>query len=260
MFTKREVMKTLNHKVVLYVVLFLSIVSVLGQLVLNNYKYVATFVVAGLATSFYTKNMSIILLVPLVVTNLLVSGNYLKEGFKSKSKKGKKHSKNKKKKPHHLKHDHESESEDEHGHESEDEHSHEHGHESEHEHEHEHKRKHKVPKGHKEKFGVKNKLVHRGKPAYIDPKDDRDEAVGENIDYAATLEQAYENLQDMLGDGGMDSLTKETKKLVGQQKSLMNSLKQMSPLLSEAKNTLDDFNLPEMGDIKKMMKSFNKKQ
>ena len=41
MFTKREVMKTLNHKVVLYVVLFLSIVSVLGQLVLNNYKYVA---------------------------------------------------------------------------------------------------------------------------------------------------------------------------------------------------------------------------
>ena len=53
-------------------------------------------------------------------------------------------------------------------------------------------------------------------PASVD--EDDDEAVGDRIDYAATMEQAYDNLQTMLGDDGIKSITSETKKLVNQQK------------------------------------------
>ena len=42
-------------------------------------------------------------------------------------------------------------------------------------------------------------------PASVD--EDDDEAVGDRIDYAATMEQAYDNLQTMLGDDGIKSIT-----------------------------------------------------
>ena len=38
------------------------------------------------------------------------------------------------------------------------------------------------------------------------------------MDYAATMEQAYDNLQKMLGEDGIKGITGETKKLVQQQK------------------------------------------
>ena len=110
-----------------------------------------------------------------------------------------------------------------------------------------------------ESFRPKKRLVHRGKPKYLKNKQDTDEAVGESIDYASTLEQAYGNLQKMMGKGGMKGLTKETTKLVSQQKELMDSLKSMAPVLNDAQKTLKGFNIPNMGEIKKMMGSFTQK-
>ena len=76
-----------------------------------------------------------------------------------------------------------------------------------------------------------------------------DESVGDRIDYTETMNQAYGNLQQMLGADGMKGLAAETKKLVAQQKELVDSLGQMAPVLNSAKSTLDSLNLPDMKGI-----------
>jgi uncharacterized membrane protein YciS (DUF1049 family) len=297
----KNVMKTINTKLVLYVLVFLSVVSVASQLFAQNYSYVGSFVALAVVTGYFTRSMSAILLVPLVIVNLLVGGNYLregmtqqeldvkinelekklenasdeqeskrimdelnvlkntkvdikikneiKEGFKERIKHGKKGGK--KNKPKKAKQE---ETDVEKG-------------------ENMNQMLKKMANGQTgvedeeegvedEGFRPKKRLVQRGKPKYLKSKHDSDEAVGESIDYASTLEQAYGNLEKMLGKGGMKGLTKETSKLVGQQKELMDSLSSMAPLLNDAQKTLKGFNLPDMGNIKKMMSSmgsFNQK-
>ncbi len=68
------------------------------------------------------------------------------------------------------------------------------------------------------KDGFKNN-VPSSSPASI--KGETDESIGDRIDYAATMEQAYNNLQNMLGKDGMKSITNETKKLVSQTKKTL---------------------------------------
>ena len=86
---------------------------------------------------------------------------------------------------------------------------------------------------------------------------DDDEAVGDRIDYAATMEQAYDNLQTMLGDDGIKSITSETKKLVNQQKDLMKTLNSMAPVLNTAKETLSGMDLPNIGEMGNLLKKLN---
>tara|TARA_Y100000817_G_scaffold109861_1_gene85937 strand:+ start:5889 stop:6551 length:663 start_codon:yes stop_codon:yes gene_type:complete len=73
-----------------------------------------------------------------------------------------------------------------------------------------------------------------------------DESEGSRIDYASTMEQAYDNLQNILGSGGMKGLTAETEKLVKQQQNLVTSLNSMSPALKSAQKTMEMFgaNMP----------------
>ena len=80
-------------------------------------------------------------------------------------------------------------------------------------------------------------------------EDGEDTTTGKRIDYASTLEQAYDNLHNMLGDDGIKGLSDETKKLITQQKDLINSLNTMAPVLSDAKKTLDNLNLPDMSSL-----------
>ena len=102
------------------------------------------------------------------------------------------------------------------------------------------------------KSGFQNN-VPPSSPATVD--DETDDSVGERIDYAATMEQAYNNLQKMLGEDGMNSITQETKKLVSQQKDLMGTLNQMAPILNNAKETLAGLNLEDMGNMSEMLKT-----
>tara|TARA_B100001093_G_scaffold429299_2_gene424474 strand:+ start:1008 stop:1925 length:918 start_codon:yes stop_codon:yes gene_type:complete len=104
----------------------------------------------------------------------------------------------------------------------------------------------------KESFSKYN--VPSSEPASLDGGD---EAGGDRIDYAATLEMAYDNLDKMLGKKGMAGLTKETSKLAKQQKGLMESLKNMAPIMNNAKATLESMNLPEINKMAKMMGNIN---
>ena len=76
-------------------------------------------------------------------------------------------------------------------------------------------------------------------------------------DSAATMEMAYDNLDKMLGADGMKGLTAETSKLAKQQKGLMESLKNMTPIMTSAKQTLESMNLPEISKMANMMKNIN---
>ena len=68
---------------------------------------------------------------------------------------------------------------------------------------------------------------------------------------------AYDNLDKMLGKKGMKGLTQETSKLAKQQKGLMESLKNMAPIMKNAKSTLESMNLPEINKMAAMMQNIN---
>ena len=106
------------------------------------------------------------------------------------------------------------------------------------------------------KKGFQNQhSIPSSEPTSLD--EDGDEAPGKRIDYAATMEMAYDNLDKMLGKKGMQGLTQETSKLAKQQKGLMESLKGMAPIMQNAKATLESMNLPEINKMASMMQNIN---
>ena len=66
--TAKEMM---TNKYVLYTLLLLAILNVLAFLITNNFISLAVFALVGLLTTYFTKNMSVVLLVSLVVSSFL---------------------------------------------------------------------------------------------------------------------------------------------------------------------------------------------
>jgi hypothetical protein len=161
----------LQNKYVLYLVLFIAVTNVLGYLAIEDFNSLTIFIALGILTSYFSKNMIVILSVALIGTNIVFANNKILEGMKGKKKK-------------------------------------------------------------KEKFAQRN--VPSSKPAKVD----EDDGVS-RIDHAATMENAYDNLNKMLGEGGMKNLTKDTQGLMNQQKELMDQLKNFAPLMDQAGDMLD---------------------
>ena len=227
----------LKNKYVLYVLLVLAIINVLGYVGLQDYDSLALFVAVGVLSTYFSKNMAVNLLLAIVVTSLIAVNKRVMGGIEGmKNKEDDEQNKKKKK-----------------------------------------KKKEGMKEGMKEgnteckqdsdctgsgekcldskcKTGFQNN-VPPSSPASVD--EDDDDAVGDRIDYAATMEQAYDNLQTMLGDDGIKSITTETKKLVSQQKDLMQTLNSMAPVLNTAKETLSGMDLPNMGEMGNILKKLN---
>ena len=221
----------LKNKYVLYVLLVLAIINVLGYVGLQDYDSLALFVAVGVLSTYFSKNMAVNLLLAIVVTSLIAVNKREMEGMKNKEDDEEKPKKKKK----------------------------------------EGNAGYAVPqickktedctegkcingtcKAKEETF---QNNVPPSSPASVD--EDDDDAVGDRIDYAATMEQAYDNLQTMLGDDGIKSITTETKKLVSQQKDLMQTLNSMAPVLNTAKETLSGMDLPSMGEMGNILKKLN---
>lgn len=220
----------LKNKYVLYILLVVAIVNVLGYLAMEDYKSLGLFMSIGLLSTYFSKNMSVTLLVSIIVTAIVAVNDKVKEGLENKEAEKKE----------------------------------------------EKKEKEGMKKGNftcstgtscpegktcslqsdcKTTAGFQNN-VPPSTPAKVD---DSDESPGDRIDYAATMEQAYDNLSQMLGEDGIKGITGETKKLVQQQKDLMGTLNQMAPVLSTAKETLESMNMPDMAGMADMLKQLNGK-
>ena len=213
---QRQLQKLVTNKYVLYITFFIALTNMIGYLTVENYDSLTFFILVGVLSSFFSKNMTINLLTAITATNILYASTRVQEGMKAMTKN----------------------IENEHVHEAA---SHAASlREKEEEEKREKAAQQKVAAATKKKEGYakKKKKGIKSEPAPA-TEEEEDEAIGARIDYAATLEGAYDNLQKMLGGDGMKGLTKETAALVKQQKGLMDNLNQMGPVLKTAKETLE---------------------
>jgi len=203
--------KLLTNKYVLYIVLFLAITNVLGYLMVKDFESIALFIALGVISSYFSKNMIIVLSIAMIGTNFVFANNKIREGMSTKNKKKKKKEKMK------PQNDEDEEDEDE---------------------------------------GLTNLTPAPVKSSKKSEEADDDESPGGRIDYAATMEQAYDNLSSLIGKGGISNLSKETKSLLDQQKQLAGQLESMGPLLKDAKSLINGLKLPKMDELENIMGKF----
>jgi outer membrane murein-binding lipoprotein Lpp len=237
--------KLLVNKTFLYVVFFLAITNVLGYLFMGDEQALTQFILIGIITYFFNKNMAVVLLVALLMTNFLkvtsISVNR-KEGMENKEEdmdmeeeeggtdlsmdmmeqmqeqlieKVEKASTPALKEP---------------------------------------RRKTKNSRAmEKEEFLNTGPTKKTKKEKFQNSK----KKGGNYVDQAATLEAAYDNLDGIIGKDGINKLTAETSTLLSQQKNLAKTMESMAPLVKNAKEMLSGFNfdsLKAVGGAQGLMK------
>ena len=75
----------LTNKSFLYGVLFFSICNIIGYISLNDFDSIILFISIGVLTTFFSKNMSVVLLTSMFVTNILFASNRSVEFFTKKN-------------------------------------------------------------------------------------------------------------------------------------------------------------------------------
>ena len=208
----------LNNKYVLYAVVFIALTNVVGYISVGDYDSLIFFCVIGLLSSYFSKNMIINLLVSILATNIAFTNDRV---YEYKVREGLKNKKKKERLTAKKKKE---------------------GLES-------------AGKKKKEKYTQKNVPPSVPSPA---TESEEDEAVGKRIDYASTMEKAYDNLSKMLGPNGLNGLSAETKKLAAQQKGLLENLNNMAPVIQTARKTLDSLggNMPNLANLQGIMEKF----
>jgi hypothetical protein len=213
-----------QNKIVLYGSLILVLLSILRYLSNRNMNAIILMALIGLITSYFSKNMIIILITAFASVFVLemmgspgvTEGMSTKEGAENEgdtpeedTKEGVRNKRTKKKK---VPPPSEDDDEGNTGMDTADD---------------ETKKKKKNQQG-----------MSSLSPANYDGKKDDDEKGGvkngNRIDYASTLEQAYDNIDNIIGEDGVRGLTDQTKSLMHQQQQLMNNMKEMGPLLKSA--------------------------
>lgn len=185
---KLDVKSLLKDKNVLYVVLFLAVMNLFGYLMLRDLDAVFFFLALGLVTSYFSKNMIIVMIVAMIGTNLLMSTRRpAKEGFEGKKK-------------------------------TED---------------------------------GKNEEPAPDAVSPASAEEDEEEATGKkpNIDYASTLEKAYDNLDKLLGSDALKQMSDRTQNLAAQQANLMETMKGMEPMMQRAGQMLEGLDVGQMGGM-----------
>ena len=74
----------LKNKYVLYILLVVALVNVLGYLAMEDYKSLGLFMSVGLLSTYFSKNMSVTLLVSIIVTAVVAINDKVKEGLENK--------------------------------------------------------------------------------------------------------------------------------------------------------------------------------
>jgi hypothetical protein len=72
----------------------------------------------------------------------------------------------------------------------------------------------------------------------------------ERIDHATTTTNAFKDLSAIVGDKGIQNMTRDTVSLMEQQKSLMESLKSMEPMINTTRGFLENMNIGGLSKTK----------
>jgi len=238
-----SVSKVLTNKYVLYFVLFLAVTNVLGYLVMGQLTAALFFIVVAYLISNFSQNMIVVLGGALLFTNILMIGNTVKEGLTNPESKAKKDEK--KSGPITPAYEQEKEKMSD----STDSHT----------------LVHSTTASHpiaSEKEDDKD--VNVDTDAGVKPLNKSDEAMNvmsnkrrNRIDYASTIEDAYGDLNNILGSDGIKKLTEDTQRLMTQQLQLADAMKSMTPLMENAKTMLQGFDLKNLDGLADLAKSFN---
>ena len=210
-----NVKSLLKDRNVLYAVFFIAITNLFALLMFRQFEAILFFLIVGLLTSYFSKNMIIIMLAALLSTNFLIGtkllGNAVKEGMGTKEP---------------VKEDKPVSEED--------------------------KPISVVPPV---KATATAKLPAKPKKtdekfSTLSPASVREgEFIDTKVDYASTLEAAYDNLDKLLGSDAIRTMTEDTHRLAEKQKVLMGNIKQLQPMMQTAGKMLDGLNVGQMSDM-----------
>ena len=82
------------------------------------------------------------------------------------------------------------------------------------------------------------------------------------IDYASTLESAYDNLDKLLSSDAIKNMSEDTGRLADKQKQLMSNIEKLTPIMDKASSVLSNLDMGGisglMGGIQDRLKGFNK--
>ena len=177
---KFKLKSILKDKNVLYIVFFLALVNLFGYLMAGNLDAVIFFLILGYLTSYFSKNMIVVMLAAIILTNLFVSSRYLGkkpllEGMESKE---------------------------------------------------------------------------NASPKPVDEAEEQAEATGKpKVDYSATLEAAYDNIDKLLSSDALSNMSNETQRLAEKQQKLMGNIQKLEPMMNNAAGLLDKLDTGKMTQI-----------
>lgn len=222
--TTKEV---ITNKYVLYVLLFFAILNILGFLVTNNFISLAVFALIGVLTSYFTKNMIVVLIVTLVASNLLHLTRRTVETMANK-----KDSKKKKNTKEGMGGSMEDDFGDAAPVKEEDS-------DSDSDNDDDHEEKHHEDSHHK-------KMMKNGKVKGKDAPPVMKNKKNGGLNHQKTVQEAYGNIHKVLGDKNFKRMTDDTSHLLEQQNKLTESLNNMAPLLQSAESMLNKFDMEKM--------------
>jgi len=250
-----NITKYYDNNYLKYVIMFLAVINILYFTSKKNHNAIIFFMVVCVLTSYYTKHISIILLLAIITSNLFSKYELAKEGLKCKG--------NNKYKEGFTDNDSDDSDDGEDGDSSDssdgddvdsdgddfDKYN-KPDNDNDDDDEEEETEDDEVDEVEPELFDKKKrKSVKFKKIKKKGKRNKKDSSPGARIDYASSLENAYSNLQNIIGPNGIKGLTDQTKKLLSQQKNLMGSLSDMGPVIDDAQKTLKGFNLKGITNI-----------
>lgn len=178
---------SLKDQRVLYVVLFLAVTNLFGFLMARNFNAVIVFLLVGFIATYFSRNMIVVLMVSMVVTNIVSGVKMIKEGMENKE-------------------------EDKKGEEKDEE--------------------------------EKKQGMTTLSPASLD--DDKKANKKPKVDYAGTLEAAYDNLDNLLSSDALKNMSNDTQRLAEKQKTLMGNIKKLEPMMQKAGAMLEGLDMQGM--------------
>ncbi len=190
----KSILKSLlKDKNVLYVVFFIAITNLIAYMLIRDLNAVVFMLIVGYLTSYFSKNMIIVLLTAIITTNLFAVGGWLSQD--SKTTEGFEQKKSRK---------------------------------------------------------IRERMSISSRPAPASADLDEEEATGKqksNIDYAATLESAYDNLDKFLGSDAVRNMSEDTQRLAEKQKKLMENIKTLEPMMQKAGKMLEGLDSNKIGGM-----------